>query len=166
VERKGYSHYHKKRHTGLMRHLIVRRGVRTGELLVNIVTASDGAEVFDEARYAEMIKSLSLGNQVVGVLRTINDRLADAVYCDELRVLSGRDYYNEEIMGLKFRVSAFSFFQTNVEAVENLYTYAVSLIDDFAGKDAFDLYCGTGTITQVLARKARTALGVELVEAL
>ncbi|MBR0456592.1 MAG: 23S rRNA (uracil(1939)-C(5))-methyltransferase RlmD [Firmicutes bacterium] len=179
VERKGYSHYHKKRHTGLMRHLIVRRGVRTGELLVNIVTASDGAaggfsaangssaeggEVFDETGYTEMIMDLPLENQVVGVLRTINDRLADAVYCDELRVLSGRDYYNEEIMGLKFRVSAFSFFQTNVEAVENLYTYAVSLIDDFAGKDAFDLYCGTGTITQVLARKARTALGVEIVE--
>ena len=178
VERKGYSHYHKKRHTGLMRHLIVRRGVGTGELLVNIVTASDGAaggvgagdvgtadgEVFDEAGYVEMIKNLPLENQVVGVLRTINDRLADAVYCDELRILSGRDYYNEEIMGLKFRVSAFSFFQTNVEAVENLYTYAVSLIDDFEGKDAFDLYCGTGTITQVLARKARTALGVELVE--
>jgi 23S rRNA (uracil-5-)-methyltransferase RumA len=173
VERKGYSHYHKKRHTGLMRHLIVRRGVRTGELLVNIVTASDGAasdvgaadgEVFDEAGYVEMIMNLPLENQVVGVLRTINDRLADAVYCDELRILSGRDYYNEEIMGLKFRVSAFSFFQTNVEAVENLYTYAVSLIDDFEGKDAFDLYCGTGTITQVLARKARTALGVEIVE--
>jgi len=169
VERKGYSHYHKKRHTGLMRHLIVRRGVRTGELLVNVVTASDGGaavggEVFDEAGYAEMIRNLPLENQVVGVLRTINDRLADAVYCDELRILSGRDYYNEEIMGLKFRVSAFSFFQTNVEAVENLYSYAVSLIDDFAGKDAFDLYCGTGTITQVLARKARTALGVEIVE--
>ena len=170
VESKGYSHYHKKRHTGLMRHLIIRRGVRTGELLVNIVTASDGAgrggvgEVFDEAAYADMIMELPLENQVVGVLRTINDRLADAVYCDELRILSGRDYYNEEIMGLKFRVSAFSFFQTNVEAVENLYTYAVSLIDDFAGKDAFDLYCGTGTITQVLARKARTALGVEIVE--
>ena len=164
VESKGYSHYHKKRHTGLMRHLIIRRGVRTGELLVNIVTASDRTETFDEAGYAEMIMNLPLENQVVGVLRIINDRLADAVYCDELRVLSGRDYYNEEIMGLKFRVSTFSFFQTNVEAVENLYTYAVSLIDDFAGKDAFDLYCGTGTITQVLARKARTALGVEIVE--
>lgn len=70
----------------------------------------------------------------MGVLRTINDRLADAVYCDELRVLHGRDYYNEEIMGLKFRVSAFSFFQTNVEAAENLYTYAINLIDDFKGK--------------------------------
>ena len=171
VESKGYSHYHKKRHTGLMRHLIIRRGIHTGELLVNIVTASDGnakagspAETFDEAGYAEMIMGLELENRVVGVLRTINDRLADAVYCDELRILAGRDYYNEEIMGLKFRVSAFSFFQTNVEAVENLYSYALSLIDDFEGKDAFDLYCGTGTITQVLAQKARTALGVEIVE--
>ena len=167
VDSKGYSHYHKKRHTGLMRHLIIRRGVHTGELLVNIVTASDAkadGEVFDETAYAEMIMNLPLDNKVVGVLRTINDRLADAVYCDELRILSGRDYYNEEIMGLKFRVSAFSFFQTNVEAVENLYSYAVSLIDDFEGKTAFDLFCGTGTITQVLARKARKVLGVEIVE--
>ena len=176
VDSKGYSHYHKKRHTGLMRHLIIRRGVHTGELLVNIVTASDGGakaggpgdagagEMFDEQGYAEMIMGLELENEVVGVLRTINDRLADAVYCDELRVLSGRDYYNEKIMGLKFRVSAFSFFQTNVEAVENLYSYAVSLIDDFEGKTAFDLFCGTGTITQVLAKKARTVLGVEIVE--
>ncbi len=174
VESKGYSHYHKKRHTGLMRHLIIRRGVHTGELLVNIVTASDAkaggagdagaGEIFDEQGYAEMIMSLELENRVVGVLRTINDRLADAVYCDELRMLSGRDYYNEEIMGLSFRVSAFSFFQTNVEAVENLYSYAVSLIDDFEGKTAFDLFCGTGTITQVLAKKACTVLGVEIVE--
>ena len=176
VDSKGYSHYHKKRHTGLVRHLIIRRGVHTGELLVNIVTASDakatnpeidggaGGEVFDEQGYAEMIMNLDLENQVVGVLRTINDRLADAVYCDELRILSGRDYYNEEIMGLSFRVSAFSFFQTNVEAVENLYSYAVSLIDDFEGKTAFDLFCGTGTITQVLAKKASTVLGVEIVE--
>lgn len=165
VNEHGYSHYHKRRHTGLMRHLIVRRGVRTGELLVNVVTASDGKfGNFDEEEYAKAIQSLETENQVVGVLRTINDRLSDAVYCDELRVLAGRDYYNEEIMGLKFRVSAFSFFQTNVEAVENLYTYAINLIDDFSNKKAFDLYCGTGTITQVLARKASEVVGVEIVE--
>ena len=81
-----------------------------------------------------MILSLPLENRVAGVLRTINDRLADAVYCDELRVLYGRDYYEEEIMGLKFKVSAFSFFQTNVEAVEKLYSYAIGLIDDFESK--------------------------------
>jgi len=162
VIEKGYSHYHKKNHKGLMRHLIVRRGVRTGELLVNVVTSSE--EGFDEDAFVEMIKSLPLENNVVGILRTINDRLADAVYCDELRILDGRDYYMEEIMGLKFKVSAFSFFQTNVEAVENLYSYAIDLIDDFSNKTAFDLYCGTGTITQTLAKKAGKVIGIELVE--
>ena len=159
---RGYKHYHKKAHKGLMRHLIVRRGIRTGELLVNVVTSSEDG--FDENAFVEMIRALPLENQVVGILRTINDRLADAVYCDELRVLWGRDYYNEEILGLKFKVSAFSFFQTNVDAVERLYSYAVSLIDDFENKEIFDLYCGTGTITQVLARKAKEVIGIELVE--
>lgn len=162
VIEKGYSHYHKKNHRGLMRHLIVRRGVRTGELLVNVVTSSE--EGFDEKAFVEMIRSLPLESNVVGILRTINGRLADAVYCDELRVLDGRDYYMEEIMGLKFKVSAFSFFQTNVEAVENLYSYAIDLIDDFSNKTAFDLYCGTGTITQTLAKKAGKVIGIELVE--
>lgn len=159
---KGYSHYHKKNHKGMMRHLIVRRGVRTDELLVNVVTSSE--EGFDEEAFVEMIKALPLDSKLVGILRTINDRLADAVYCDELRVLDGRDYYMEEIMGLKFKVSAFSFFQTNVEAVENLYSYAIDLIDDFSNKTAFDLYCGTGTITQTLAKKAGKVIGIELVE--
>lgn len=162
VIEKGYSHYHKKNHRGLMRHLIIRRGVRTGELLVNVVTSSE--EGFDEEAFVEMIRSLPLESEVVGILRTVNDRLADAVYCDELRVLDGRDYYMEEIMGLKFKVSAFSFFQTNVEAVENLYSYAIDLIDDFNNKTAFDLYCGTGTITQTLAKKAGKVIGIELVE--
>ena len=159
---RGYTHYHKKAHKGLMRHLIVRRGIRTGELLVNVVTSSEDG--FDENAFVEMIRALPLENQVVGILRTINDRLADAVYCDELRVLWGRDYYNEEILGLKFKVSAFSFFQTNVDAVERLYSYAVSLIEDVENKEVFDLYCGTGTITQVLARKAKEVIGIELVE--
>lgn len=162
VNEKEYSKYHKKTHKGLMRHLIVRRGVRTGELLVNIVTSSE--EGFDEEAFVKMINELPLENKVVGILRTINDRLADAVYCDELRVLFGRDYYMEEILGLKFKVSAFSFFQTNVDAVEKLYSYALDLIDDFENKKVFDLYCGTGTITQTLAKKAAKVIGVEIVE--
>ena len=162
VSSRGYSHYHKKTHKGLMRHLILRRGVRTGELLVNVVTSSE--EGFDEEAFTSMILSLPLENRVAGVLRTINDRLADAVYCDELRVLYSRDYYEEEIMGLKFKVSAFSFFQTNVEAVEKLYSYAIGLIDDFESKKVFDLYCGTGTISQAMAKSAGEVVGIEIVE--
>lgn len=159
---KEYAFYHKKSHKGLLRHLIIRRGVHTGELLVNLVTSTEPG--FDEAAYAAVLRELELEHELVGILRTFNDRLADAVYCEELKVLYGRDYYMEKIMGLDFKVSAFSFFQTNVEAVEQLYSYAIGLIDDFDGKTVFDLFCGTGTITQTVAKKAKKAVGVELVE--
>ena len=159
---KGHKFYHKRSHKGLMRNLIIRKGMRTNELLINIVTSSE--EGFDEADFVERMLGLELNNNIVGILRTMNDNLADAVNCEELRVLWGRDYYNEEILGLKFKVSAFSFFQTNVEAVERLYTEALALVDSFEGKSAFDLYCGTGTISQILALKAKDVLGIELVE--
>lgn len=165
---KGYDFYHKRSHEGLMRNLIVRKGERTGELLINIVTSSQ--RDFDEAGYVDMLLNLpkysyrKVENEIVGILRTFNDNIADAVNCEKLKILYGRDYYNERIMGLDFKVSAFSFFQTNIEAVENLYTQAIDMIDDLDGKTVFDLYCGTGTITQVLAKKAKKAIGVELVE--
>lgn len=79
-------------------------------------------------------------------------------------MLWGRDYYMEEILHLDFKVSAFSFFQTNVEAAERLYSEALALVPSFEGKSAFDLYCGTGTISQILALKAKEVLGIELVE--
>ena len=157
-----YKAYNKKSHKGLMRNLIIRKGVRTGQLLVNIVTSSE--EGFDEEGFVAMLRGLTLNNTIVGVLRTFNDSLADAVICDRLETLWGRDYYEEEILGLKFKVSAFSFFQTNVEAVERLYTEALDLVESFDGKSVFDLYCGTGTITQILALKAKEVLGIELVE--
>lgn len=163
---KGYSKYNKKSHKGLMRHLVLRRGIRTGDILVNIVTASDhsSGEFFDEKAFVEMIRSLELENHVTGILRTINDGLADAVNCDELKVLWGDDHYTEEIAGLKFKVGPFSFFQTNVEAAERLYLQALDLIDGYDDKRVWDLFCGTGTITQILARKAKYVTGVELVE--
>lgn len=159
---KGYEKYHKKSHKGLLRNLIIRRGENTNQLLVNIVTTTQSD--FDEEGYVSCIQSLELESELVGVLRTLDDDIADAVKCDKLKVLWGRDYYMEKIMGLDFKVSAFSFFQTNVKAVERLYSYALSLIDDFGGKTVYDLYCGTGTITQTLALKARKAIGIEIVE--
>lgn len=159
---RGYKPYHKRTHKGLMRNLIIRKGVRTGELLVNVVTSSEPG--FAEEEFVSMLQGLSLQNTLVGVLRTFNDSLADAVICQNLKVLWGRDYYVEKILGLTFRVSAFSFFQTNVEAVERLYSEALALVDSFEGKNAFDLYCGTGTISQVLALRAAKVLGIELVE--
>mgnify|MGYP002543593345 CR=1 FL=1 len=159
---KGYSFYHKKTHKGLLRNLIIRKGERTCEILVNIVTSSQNE--FAEEEYADLIYRLPLSNTPIGVLHTINDNVADAVYIDEVRILRGRDYYMEKIMGLNFKVSAFSFFQTNVEAAERLYMDALAMLPAFEGKVVFDLFCGTGTITQALATKAKKAVGVEIVK--
>lgn len=159
---KGYTKYHKRKHDGLLRNLVVRKGQRTNELLINIVTSTESE--FDEAGWLQVLQKLELENDIVGIMHTLNDSVADKVTCEELRVLYGRDYYMEEILGLKFKVHEFSFFQTNVEAVERLYGEAIDLIDDFAGKSVFDLYCGTGTISQVMAEKAGHVTGIELVE--
>lgn len=158
----GYAQYNKKSHLGFMRNLIVRKGVRTRELLVNVVTSSQ--EKFDDAAFVSLIQNLKLNNEIVGILHTINDSMSDAVICEQLKTLYGRDYYMEEIMGLKFKVSAFSFFQTNPKAIERLYLDALSMIDDFEGKIAYDLFCGTGTISQALALKAQKVVGIEIVE--
>ena len=159
---KGYSHYNKKTHAGLLRSLVIRRGVRTGELLINIVTSSQGD--FDEEAYKEAILSLDLNDAVAGILHTVNDNRSDVIIAEDVRVLYGRQYYNEEILGLKFKVGAFSFFQTNVEAAERLYRDAIDLIPSLENKTVFDLYCGTGTMTQAMALKAKKAIGVEIVE--
>ncbi len=158
---KGYKKYHKKNHTGLLRNLIIRQGKRTKELLVNIVTSTDTE--FDRNGWAEGLKDLRLNNEIVGIMQTLNDNKADAVICDELILIDGRDYYYEEILGLRFQVHEFAFFQTNVEAIERLYHDAIGLIDDLEGKEVFDLYCGTGTISQVMALRAKHVLGVEIV---
>lgn len=161
VKEREYPFYHKRSHKGLMRNLIIRKGMRTGELLVNIVTTSE--EGFDEKGFVDMLLSLELRNNIVGILRTLNDNIADAVNCEKLLTLWGRDYYMEKILDLDFKVSAFSFFQTNVEAAERLYSEALALVDSFEGKSVFDLYCGTGTISQILALRAKKVLGIELV---
>ncbi len=158
---RGYTKYHKKLHTGLMRNLIIRRGIRTHELLVSIVTSTETK--FDAESWKDGLLALPLEDTIVGISQTLNDVLADKVTCEKLDILYGRDYYMEEIFGLKFQVNLFSFFQTNVEAVERLYREAIDLIDDFRGKRVFDLYCGTGTISQVMAKEAASVLGVEIV---
>jgi len=157
---KGYPFYNKKKHQGLLRHLVLRKGVRTRELLVNIVTSGQG--IFRGDEYVDLLHKLKLNNSIVGIINTINDSLADSVNCDKLNVLWGRDFYTERIMGLDFKVGAFSFFQTNVEAAERLYQDAIKLAAGFAGKYVFDLYCGTGTISQAVSVNVKKVVGIDI----
>lgn len=167
-QEKKISFYHKMRHEGVLRHLLVRKGWKTGEMLICLVTSSQGENsvlgqgIMEE--YRDMLLGLSLEGSYAGILHMINDSLSDVVQSDETRILYGQDYFYEELLGLKFKISPFSFFQTNSAGAEVLYTAAREYIGDIEGKIVFDLYSGTGTIAQVLAPVAKKVVGVEIVE--
>lgn len=158
----GYAYYHKMQHTGFLRHLLLRRGNTTGEMLVNLVTTSQIETDFQELK--ERLLNLKLEGKIVGFLHIINDSLSDVVKSDETRILYGQDYFYEEILGLKFKITPFSFFQPNSYGAEVLYETAREYIGDTKDMTVFDLYSGTGTISQILAAVAKEVIGVEIVE--
>ncbi len=176
----GIGFYRKLRHTGYLRHLLVRRAVKTGEILVALVTSGqrkDGTEAGDGAglprdrehesqlleQWVRRLRALSLEGTFAGILHIRNDSLADVVQSDETAVLYGQDFFYEELLGLKFKISPFSFFQTNSLGAEVLYDKARSYVGDSHKRVVFDLYSGTGTIAQILAPVAEKVVGVEIV---
>lgn len=195
-DEKKTSFYHRLRHTGYLRHLLVRKARRTGEILIALVTTTqEETELFglverllalQESRTEDIEYTACdekkeenggaagdrrLSGRIVGILHTKNDSVADVVKSDETIVLYGQDYFYEELLGLKFKISEFSFFQTNSLGAEVLYEKAREYIGDLGmGADGkpdkvlFDLYSGTGTIAQMMAPVAKKVVGVEIVE--
>lgn len=200
------SFYHRLRHVGYLRHLLVRKAAKTGEILIALVTTSqmpggvgrreavtavEGRLTVTDAKMAgkqtaaaeeerqlaeaellngfrKQLLSLELAGKIVGILHVQNDAVADVVQSDETTILYGQDHFYEELLGLRFKVSAFSFFQTNSLGAEVLYEtareYIADLIGEKAAQTVFDLYSGTGTIAQLMAPVAKKVIGVEIVE--
>ncbi|MBR1391067.1 MAG: class I SAM-dependent RNA methyltransferase [Lachnospiraceae bacterium] len=192
-EEKHISFYHRMRHTGYLRHLLVRKAVRTEEILIDLVTASPeallladfGGEALpqvSEEQHSEAVRverelldgltdrlrALELLGNFAGILHTKNDSVADVIKDEGTEILYGNDYFYEELLGLKFQISPFSFFQTNSLGAELLYEtardYIGDTLDQKADKVVFDLYSGTGTIAQMLSPVAKRVVGVEIVE--
>ena len=162
----GQPFYHRVSHEGFLRHLVLRRSAKTGAILINLVTTSQGE--MDEEAFVKMI--LEAGDQgriegkVAGILHTINDSPADVVKSDETRLLYGQDFIYEYLYNLRFKISPFSFFQTNTLGAEVLYDKVREYVGETRDKLVYDLYTGTGTIAQMLAPVAGKVIGVEIVE--
>ncbi|MCR4993703.1 MAG: class I SAM-dependent RNA methyltransferase [Lachnospiraceae bacterium] len=181
---------HKMSHVGYLRHLLIRRAATTGEILVNLVTTSqwpgrviipntenidfadnpERADVVyddDEAVFLSELKdgllNLNLNGSIVGLLHSTNDDPADAVKADRIDVLKGKDFFFEEILGQIFKITTFSFFQTNSFGAEVLYSIVRDFVGNTKDKNVFDLYSGTGTIAQIIAPVAKSVTGVEIV---
>ena len=174
---RNLPYYHKLRHTGYLRHLLVRKAVKTGEILVDLVTTTQIAEGGEEALLAgwkDVVCAAAYQGTLTGVLHTRNDSVADTVTNEGTDVLFGQDHFYEELLGLRFQITPFSFFQTNSLGAEVLYETAREFIGDALpsgtdadvaehGKVVFDLYSGTGTIAQMLAPVAKKVIGVEII---
>lgn len=182
---RNVSFFHRMSHIGYLRHLLVRKAFRTGEILVALVTSSQNpwsdsenidsdCDCSDERQLTEgfvrTLKDLEdekkLDGSFAGIMHIVNDSVADVVRSDRTDILYGRDYFYEEILGLRFRISVFSFFQTNSRGAEILYETAREYVGDLGERDktVFDLYSGTGTIAQLMAPVAEKVIGVEIVE--
>ena len=165
-------YFHRATHKGYLRHLLVRKATKTGEIIVDLVTSTQ-TEGFNEEellagfRYALLTRQYD--GRFKGVLHTKNDSVADVVKNEGTEVLYGDSYFYEELLGLKFKITPFSFFQTNSLGAEVLYETAREFIlgddkDSLNGKTVYDLYSGTGTIAQLMAPVCKEVVGVEIVE--
>jgi len=164
---RNISFHHKMNHTGYLRHLLVRKAAATGEILVALVTSSDMTEELEKPlleAFLEGLLGLKLQGSYAGILHIVNDSLSDVVQSDSTDVLYGKESFTEKLLGLSFDISTFSFFQTNSYSAEVLYETAREYVGSTKRGIIYDLYSGTGTITQLMAPVGEKVIGVEIVE--
>lgn len=169
-EKTGLPPWHGPRKSGFFRYLVVRKSYKTNELLFNLVTTSPDLKKFDLQGFSLLLQEL-FKDRFAGLLHTINDETGDRTIATSGRIslVAGKDKIVEELLGLNFEISMKSFFQTNPKSAEKLYTKVIDYaLEDRTAIDnsvVMDLFCGTGTIGQILASKSTNAkiIGVDIV---
>lgn len=169
LEKTGLPAWHPPGKRGFFRHIVVRKSFFQDQLLINLVTSSDGMEDFDAQAFSDFLHG-KLGNRLAGLQHTINDNVADRAKIENgtCTLLYGEPVVIEQLLGLKFEISMESFFQTNPRCAEKLYTKALDYVlegDLKEGDVVMDLFCGIGTIGQILASKMNNVriVGVDIV---
>ena len=158
--------YHIMKRTGYLRHLVIRKGKNTGEILINLISTSQDNP--DLSEWIKILLNLKLKGRISGILHTTNDSFSDVVQADELKILYGKNIFSDDVLGMKFEISPFSFFQTNTHGAEILYSKVIEFtktaLANQKHKTVFDLYSGTGTIGILLASVCDKIISVEIVE--
>ncbi|MEO1055223.1 MAG: 23S rRNA (uracil(1939)-C(5))-methyltransferase RlmD, partial [Bacteroidota bacterium] len=170
-EETGLAPWHAPKKEGFFRYLVVRKSFKTNQLLFNLVTTSDGLQNFDLQKFSDFLVA-HFGDRVAGLLYTTNDEIGDRTIATtgDIRLVYGEDKIVEELLGLSFEISMKSFFQTNPQSAEKLYEkvieYALERRETIDNNIVLDLFCGTGTIGQIVASKSENAqiVGVDIVE--
>jgi 23S rRNA (uracil1939-C5)-methyltransferase len=156
----GVAPYDQRSQTGTLRHVVVRVGVNTGQGLVSVVTAPGAEEVVD--RLAPRLAETQ--PQLVGLVHSVNDGVAEVTGGLPSRVVWGRDWLEEQVLGVNLRLSAGTFFQTNTRMAERLYERAAEAAGLTGGEVLYDLYAGAGSVGLVLAPQTAEVVAIEIVE--
>ena len=167
-EATGLPAWHPPKRKGFFRFLVVRKSIDSGGLLINLVTTSDSP--LDRQGFIQLLLDL-WGDRVEGILHTINDDVGERVEAREgqSEVIYGNEVIHEKLHGLTFGISMSSFFQTNPQSAERLYAEVMALalegIDERPNQVIMDLFCGTGTMGQLIAQRTTSpVIGVDIVE--
>ncbi len=168
LENTGLPAWHPPRKEGFFRHLIVRKSFSTGKLLIGFVTSGYGLDEFDMHAFKDYLLGL-WGDRIEGILHVLNESVGDFSNATDgnTRLLHGSPKIVEELLGLQFEVSLQSFFQPNPKCAEKLYSKAIDYVmqSQSEAEIIMDLFCGTGTIAQLLARHTgKRVVGVDIVE--
>ncbi|MFM7644839.1 MAG: 23S rRNA (uracil(1939)-C(5))-methyltransferase RlmD [Sphingomonadales bacterium] len=162
--------WHPPQKRGFFRHIVVRKSFLNDQLLVNLVTSNEGLDQFDIAAFSDFLNKLH-PERIAGFWHTVNDNVADRAKIENgySKLIFGAPVIEEELAGLRFQISMESFFQTNPACAELLYAKALDYFfeEPFAAGDiAMDLFCGTGTIGQLMAKRNPQVriIGVDIVE--
>jgi len=155
-EESGCPPWHAPKREGFFRFLTVRKSFYKDQLLINLVTSSSHLEEFDRKGFVKLITNL-FGARIAGIVHTLNDDIGDRVQPLQgaSQLVYGDNYITERILGLDFEIKMESFFQTNPKSAERLYKKAIRYLNEFSsdGDFIFDLFCGTGTISQLVAKE-------------
>ncbi|MER2181351.1 23S rRNA (uracil(1939)-C(5))-methyltransferase RlmD [Desemzia incerta] len=156
----GVKPYNEKDNTGNLRHIVVRRGYHTGEMMIVLVTRT--AKLFPTSKIIPAIQEAL--PEVVSIVQNVNPRGTNVILGEEAIVLYGEDKYRDELMGNTFEISHRSFYQVNPLQTEKLYQTVLDFAAMTGEETVIDAYCGIGTITLALAKKAKEVYGIEIVE--
>lgn len=155
----GVTAYDEVTHKGLVRHIIVKRGHYTGDLMVVIVV--NGQHLPNEAAIVESIKEQL--PQVVSIVLNMNEQKSNVILGSVSKTLWGQDYYQDEMLGMRFNISAQSFYQVNTPQAEQLYRFAIEAAQLTGVETVLDAYCGIGTISLALAQHSQKVYAMEVV---
>ncbi len=156
------SFYNKYKRQGFLRNLVLRTSENHEFMMVNLVTTSQSE--LENRFLIDKLLSLNLKCRIVSIIRTTNDSFSDAVICEDSKVIYGDGFLNQDINGVKYQISAFSFFQVNIDMLKLYYRFVEDYLDFSKEGNILDLFCGIGGMGLFLSQRVNKVIGVDIID--